>query len=198
MKQANTSKWILQEQTDPKQKLYIHSITGSECRLNLIITDKDGRGWWGFQDLFNMPVMRQMLSKSISDLFTVGLTRADLKGWIARQKAILKPADGKIDPERYEKAYAQILNMENIIAATTEPATQYLTMASIYVVSDDENIEHFTHEKVAQKLELWKGDDDLAAFFLTWYCAHILDYIKDLKQLSQIASAVMEAKEAIQ
>ncbi len=195
MKQANTSKWVLQPETDPKQRLYIHAITGSECRLNLLITDKDGRGWWGFQDLFNMPIMRQMLSKTISDLFNVGLTATDLKGWIARQKAILKPADGKVDPERYEKAYAQVLNMENLIAATTEPATQYLTMATIYVLSDDENIEHFTHEKVAQKLKLWEVDEELAAFFLTWYCAHTLDYIKDLKQVSEIVSRVQAASD---
>lgn len=182
-------KWQLQEaQSSAIHRTYIHEDTGSISVMDMIYTDKDGRKWWGFRDLFAIPYMRIVMSKQLADLFQVGITAQDLRDLFNRSKGLLKPANGVHDPEKYEKLYALLLEKEVLMESAVDPLKQYLTLATVYVCSDDEVIDIFTHDKVELKLKLWSDDQEMSAFFLNWYAGRIAAFTTDYSKFSQIAS----------
>lgn len=183
--------WKLQaDQSTETVRLYKNVETGELCTMDMIKVDAGGRKWWGFRDLFSIPFMRIEMSKTIANFFGLGLTHQDLISMFAEIKALAKPLKAAFDPEAFEKIYSAVLQRENQVKMVTDPNVQYLTMATVYVCSDRENIEIFGHEHVAEKLKIWQSDDELTAFFLIWYAMHIAAYMKDLNKISGIASRV--------
>lgn len=183
---------IVPEETTDTVRVYKNKETGETCILDMIIKDAGGRQWWGFRDLFTIPFMRIEMSKHLAAFFGVGLTHQDLMDMFREMKALIKPLFGQHDPEKYEKLFSAVLQRENQMKIVTDPNVQYLTLATVYVLSDRENIELFGHEHVAEKLKIWGSDTELSAFFLTWYSMRIAAFIADSGKISQIVSRVSD------
>lgn len=157
---------------------------GAETKTSLIYTDKDGRKWFGFVDLFRIPVIRISMAQHISSLYGVGLSSKDLATWIKEEKALLKSND----PEKYEKLYAMILEKERIINYTADPVKQHLALCTVYVIAEDERIDYFDESIADEKLKLWLGMPEGVGFFLSWHNEHIQNYMKDLNEISKTVS----------
>lgn len=177
--------WAL-VRTEADKKVYRNENTKTECVLDVIYRDKDGRKWWGFQDLFTLPFMRKATAKTITDLFSVGVTAWDLKEWIKKEKTILKSADS----EKYEKLYAMVLEKEAAVAASVDPVKHYLGLATVYILEDKERVDYFSQEVAASKLEQWAQDWDMQAFFLSWVIGHIENSTKDYSRISGTVSKI--------
>lgn len=162
------------------QRLYRNSKTGTETTLNHIYTDDTKVRWWGFNDLYKIPIMRISMTRHITDLYTIGLSLKDIQKWCEQEKAILKSND----PEKYEKLYALILEKEQIATFTADPIKQQLALCTVYILADDERIDYFDEQNAETKLRIWKNFPDMVAFFLTWHTDHIQRYIKALQKVS--------------
>lgn len=178
-------KWTIKQETD-KTRIYANNEDSNEIETYLIYTDKLGNRWFGFRDLFQIPYLRTAYSKTISDLFKVGLTGEDIKTWIKKEKELLKSNDS----EKYEKLYALVLEKESIISTVVDPLKQHLALCTIYVLGENEAIDQYSQKMAADKLELWKLDEDAQAFFLTWQTGRIASYMGTLNNLSQIVSSL--------
>src|ERR1051326_7873545 len=106
--------WKLQpnlvDRTAP-ERIYLNSITNSECKTHVIYTDSLGQRWWSFVDLFQIPIIREVAARKVTDLYTAQVTKQDIDEHLEKMKEILKSTDG----ERYEKAYAEVLSFEKIV-----------------------------------------------------------------------------------
>jgi hypothetical protein len=154
---------------------------GIEVKTSEIYTDRDGTKWFGFDDLFKIPIMRLSMSRHISDLFTMGLSLKDILDWCNQEKKLIRSDD----PDKYEKLYSLILEKERLANYTADPVRQHLALCTVYVLADNERIDYFDEEQSSEKLKLWAGMVDAIPFFLTWYNVITRDYIKDLKSISQ-------------
>jgi hypothetical protein len=168
-------------------RLYKNEQTGSEATTELIHTDKDGGKWWGFCDLFKLPYMRIAYAKQISDLYTIGVTSEDLTTWCTKEKALLKAT--KTDPEAYEKLYALVLEKETLIKNTVDPLQQHLSLCTVYVLSDSERVDSYSTDEAVKKMNIWKLDPDMIAFFLNWHTEHMHSYMESLSVISRIVSS---------
>ena len=180
-------KWKLQSESE-NIRIYENDSNRSTIQTKLIYTDKLDNKWYGFNDLFQIPYLRIAYSKTISDLFKIGLTANDLKTWIKKEKELLRSA--KTDPEQYEKLYALVLEKEAAINNTVDPLQQHLALCTIYVLGSNEPIDQYSPVTAAQKLDIWKLDEDAQSFFLIWHTDHIAGYMKTLDGLSQIALTI--------
>lgn len=181
-------KWKLQEQIDTASsnvRIYGNDINSSLIETHQIYTDQMGNKWWGFRDLFQIPYIRVAFTKTISDLFKVGLSPEDILTWCKKEKEILRAA--KNDPEKYEKLYALILEKESQVESTVDPVQQHLALCTIYVLSDDEAIDQYSYPMATKKMDIWKLDPDACNFFLTWHTDRMAVYMKGLNILSEIA-----------
>ncbi len=182
--------WQLKTQTD-KDRTYINSQTGTEIKTSLIHIDQLGRNWWGFHDLLSIPYIRIAYSKTVSDLFQIGLTADDLKSWCTKEKALLRSND----PEKYEKLYSMVLEKESAVKNAADPLKQHLALATIYILDDQERIDYFSHDLMSEKLKKWELDYEAQAFFLTWQTDRISQFSMLLNNLSQHASSLAENKQ---
>jgi len=155
--------------------------TGTEIKLSLVHQDEDGSKYWGFIDLFKMPIMRSSMAKNITDMYTIGLTLKDIQNWCSQEKEIIKSDD----PEKYEKLYALILEKEKLATYTADPIKQQLALTAVYILEDDERIDYFDESIAEAKLKKWAGRPELIAFFLTWQTDHIGRYMKTLQKVSE-------------
>lgn len=180
-------KWKLVEQKLVRNKptrIYRNEATGSECQTELLLTDDQNNNWWGFKDLRMIPYIRITYAKHISDLFSIGLSLKDIQDWCKQEKDLLR---GK-DPEKYEKLYALILEKERLANYTADPTKQHLALCTVYVLREDERIDHFSDEISAEKLQIWNADIGLLSFFLSWHNNHIQNFIKTLDRITPIVS----------
>lgn len=157
--------------------------TGTETKLSLIHTDSEGGKWWGFMDLYKIPIMRISMARNITDLYTIGLSLKDIKTWCSEEKTLLKSND----PEKYEKLYALVLEKERIATFAADPIKQQLALCTVYIIADDERVDYFDEQEAEKKLKEWKAFPDMVAFFLTWHTDHIQRYIKRLAKISTTA-----------
>ena len=164
-----------------KIKRLYRNEAGIEIKTSEIYKDQDGTVWFGFDDLFKIPIMRLSMARHISDMFTMGLSLKDILDWCNQEKALIKSND----PEKYEKLFQLILEKERLANYTADPVRQHLALCTVYILSGDERIDYFDEEESGRKLKLWAGMVDAIPFFLTWYNVITRDYIKDLKSISQ-------------
>ncbi len=181
----------LQPEKKPGTRVYINKDTGMETKTNLIYTDREGRKYWGFADLFQLPQIRAVMAKNITDLYNIGLTLKDIQAWCNEEKALLNSND----PEKYQKLYALILEKEKLATYTADPIKQRLALATVYILMDDERPDYFDQSLGDDKLQLWKGDHTAVAFFLTWLENHMKLYMKRLNKFSQTVSSLQKLKE---
>lgn len=164
-------------------RTYQNAQTGTQVTTSLKFTDQDGGQWWVFDDLFAIPAIRKMASQKIASLYGVGVTLEDITTFLEKHKATLKTND----VDKYERAYADVLNFEAIVQQTADPVKQSLALCTVYVLADNESIDLFSMQQAAQKMEEWALKPDVQAFFLTWWMDGINPYIKAFHPTSPTA-----------
>lgn len=175
-------------------RVWRNSTTGTETKLSLIYDHKDLGKFWGFADLYKIPIMRMTMVRNITDLYTIGLSLKDIQTWCEEEKKLLKSSD----PEKYEKLYALVLEKERIATFTADPIKQQLALCTVYILHDEERIDYFDEAEATKKLQQWKPHQELVAFFLTWHTVHIQRYIKRLGKISQTVLNLQEQQRQMQ
>lgn len=183
---------FIEERTENNRRVrvYKNQSTGTESKTTPIYKDNNGVEWWGFTDLYKIPYMRIAYSKHIADMFTMGLSLADILKWCADEKALLKGND----PDKYEKLYALILEKERLANYTADPIKLHLALCSVYVLREEEAIDQFSDAQAQEKLLLWAVDREAQAFFLTWHNEHMQNFWETLAGISQTVSTVQNLK----
>lgn len=164
-------------------RTYRNTSTGTLVKTYLI-KENDGVRWFGFQDLFKIPMIRMSYARHITDLYNTGLTLKDVQAWCQQEKELLRSDD----PEKYEKLYSLVLEKERLATFTADPIKQHLALCTVYILADDERIDYFDEQIAEQKLKLWQTSPELVAFFLSWHNGHIQHSLKLLEKISGIAS----------
>lgn len=172
-------------------RLFRNNKTGTETKLHHIHTDEEGNRWWGFTDLYKIPYARMAMARNITDLYTIGLSLRDINAWCDELKNILKATDA----EKYEKAYAKVLEMQNVATFSADPIKQQLALCTVYILADEERIDYFDEDMAQKKLLQWKPFSGMIAFFLTWHTDHIQRYINRLDKLSTTVLNVQEMRQ---
>lgn len=181
--------WRLEKETK-KEKVYRNSVTNSECKQALSYVDKEGNTWWEFTDLVAMPFTRNFAATKITSLYTAGLTTEDVIQFISKQKAILKSKDSG---EKYEQAYAEILDFENKVKNASDPIRQMSSLVCVYFTINDEPIDAFLNDTQLQKISLLEADANMHSFFLKRQIVLIENYKTFLSSISQIVSNPISA-----
>lgn len=168
-----------------KVRIYKHSITNTEVTTYLLKVDKFSNEWYCFEDLFSIPFIRQMAAKKVVDLYGHGLSLEDIKGYTTQIKTLLK-TNG--DPDKYEKIFAKVLEMETLTETMADPVRQCLGLCTVYLLINDELPEVWNNQNVSIKMSAMIQDVELQSFFLNWWTGIMKNSGQVLKGLSQIAS----------
>jgi hypothetical protein len=174
--------WKLQEESGNKRS-FANSVTGSQCSQTMCYVDKDGNKWWHFDDLTSMPYTRQFAAAKISSLYALGLSKEDLSNHISGLKTILKSDD----KEKYEKAFANILEFENKANNATDAVKQMSSLVCVYFTMNDEPIDSFDNALQIKKMSMIGADIDMHSFFLNLQTDTIQQYTEHLKLISKTA-----------
>lgn len=174
--------WGLKEENNGK-RIYVNNTTGSRCTTSKVYTDKQGNDWYAFDDLMNIPYTRQFAATKVISLYSLGLSKDDLNDHITGLKTILK-SEGK---EKYEKAFANVLDFEAKANNATDPIKQLSSLVCVYHMLGDELIDSFENSVQLRKLSLLECDPDAHAFFLTRQIQDIEAYMTHLKKLSEMS-----------
>lgn len=173
--------WKLDKQTETSRE-YSNTVTGGKCKTEKVYTDREGNSWWGFTDLISIPYTRSFAATKISSLYALGLSKEDLVSHIAGMKLVLKSSD----PDKYEKAYANLLDFESKAIAATDPVKQMSSLVCVYFMLNDEPIDSFENSIQSKKISLLEADFDMHSFFLKRQMQATEDYSARLGLLSQI------------
>lgn len=169
-------------------RVYKNSLTNTDCETYLLHTDSNGRKWWTFVDLFALPFIRQMAAKKVLDLYGNGLALEDIKSIAAQMKMILRSNT----PDKYEVAFAKVLELENLSEMMADPVKQCMGLCTVYLLLDDETPDAWTTQVTAAKMTAMSLDLDLQSFFLNWWTGIMRHSGQVLKGLSKIASMASE------
>lgn len=169
-------------------RIYKNSLTGNELTTYLLRTDKGGNTWWTFEDLFALPFIRQLAAKKVLDLYGHGLALEDVKGIASQIKTILKSTS----PEKYEQAFAKVIELENLSETMADPVKQCMGLCTVYLLLNDEQPDVWTNQAASVKMTLLALDVESQSFFLNWWIGTMRHSGRVLKGLSQIASTVEE------
>ena len=176
--------WKLESSSDNK-RVYMNAATGSKCETTNTYTDKEGNKWWSFLDLTSMPYTRSFAATKITSLYALGLSKDDLTSHISGLKTILKSTDA----DKYEKAYANVLDFESKASNATDAIKQMSSLVCVYHLLNDELIDSFDNALQIKKMGLLESDPEMHNFFLRYQISITEKYTKFLNTLSQIASA---------
>lgn len=179
--------WKLSSEQDGKRE-YVNGTTGSKCHTSKVYSDKEGNTWYSFADLMTLPYTRNFAATKISSLYALGLSKDDLSTHVSGLKTILKSAD----PDRYEKAYANVLEFETKAANATDAVKQMSSLVCVYFLLNDEGIDSFDNALQIRKMGLLEADPEMHSFFLTLQVDAMSRYTQALKALSEIALAIKE------
>lgn len=169
-------------------RIYKNSATHSECNQTMCYTDKDGNKWWTFEELTSIPYTRHFAATKIISLYTLGLSKDDLNSHISGLKTILKSQD----KEKYEKAYALVIDFESKANNATDAIKQMSSLVCVYFTLNDEPIDSFDKGLQMKKMSLLEADIDMHIFFLRRQIDTIERYKNFLNQISKIASVPKE------
>lgn len=167
-------------------RVYKNQHTGTELCTYHLYTDRARQRWWTFEDLFGLPILRQMAAKKVVELYGHDLSLQDILAHTAELKAHLRSAD----PEKYEKAYAKVLELETLSNTMADPVKQCIGLSTVYLLLDDEAPELYSQHVQNRKLATLALDTDAQAFFLSWWTDHMRHSGQLLKGLSRIASSM--------
>lgn len=171
---------------DGDKRVYQNSATGSQSTQTLVYKDKDGNKWFSFDDLTAMPYTRSFAATKITSLYALGLSKDDLTSHISGLKTVLKSNDS----DKYEKAYANVLEFENKATNATDAIKQMSSLVCVYFTLNDEPIDSFDNALQIKKMSLLEADMEMHSFFLKHQIGITERYSQFLNRLSTIASAV--------
>lgn len=177
--------WQLQSNQNGK-KIYKNSATNSECVQQLCYTDKEGNQWFEFTDLISIPFTRTFAANKITSLYALGLSVDDATSFFTKHKATLRSKD---NGEKYETAYAEVLEFENKFKTATDPVKQMSSLVCVYFTINDEPIDSFSGELQIKKMSLLEADIEMHSFFLNRQIVLIENYKNSLNKTFQTASA---------
>lgn len=175
--------WKLTTRGEQK-RIYTNNITGSTCEQSMVYTDKEGNLWWSFDSLTDIPYTRNFAATKISSLYSLGLSKDDLSGHINGLKAVLKSEDR----EKYEKAFALVLEFETKANLATDAIKQISSLVCVYNTINDEPIDSFGNNIQLQKMSLLEADIEMHSFFLKRQIDATERYTNFLNSISRIAS----------
>jgi len=155
--------------------------SGSKCVQSLCYKDKEGNDWYSFDDLLTLPYTRNFAATKVTSLYTLGLSKDDLTSFIDNMKAILQSNDR----EKYEKAYAGLLDFESKATNATNAIKQMTALVCVYFTIDGEAIDAFDGSLQSRKMALIEADPEMHAFFLNRQMQITEDYMTRLQLLSQ-------------
>jgi hypothetical protein len=184
--------WKLSTEENNK-RVYTNEATGSKCVTSKVYTDKDGNEWYGFEDMMSIPYTRQFASTKISSLYALGLSKDDLDSHIGTLKTTLKSND----PEKYEKAYASVLDFESKAKNATDAIKQISSLVCVYNLLGDEPIDSFEQSLQIRKMSLLENDPEAHSFFLNRQIAFTENYTRHLNLISQIVSQPLSGMSAL-
>lgn len=174
--------WQLSSEANDK-RVYSNSTTGSKCITQKVYTDIEGNNWYSFEDLLTIPYTRQFAATKVSSLYALGLSKDDLTGHINGLKSILKSSD----PEKYEKAFANVLDFESKANNATDPLRQLTSLVCVYFMLNDEAIDSFENNLQLKKMSLLESDPAAHSFFLKKQMEDTETYMMRLNEISKIA-----------
>lgn len=170
--------------TDGKDKrIYTNSVTSSQCSQTQVYSDKDGNKWWEFDSLTAIPYTRNFAATKITSLYALGLSKDDLNNHILGLKSILRSQD----KEKYEKAFALVLDFESKANSATDAIKQMSSLVCVYFTINDEPIDSFDNNLQIKKMSLLEADTEMHTFFLSKQVAATERYSAFLNSISQIA-----------
>lgn len=175
--------WKLESETN-STRVYRNSTTNSECKQTMCYTDHDGNLWWEFIDLISIPFTRSFAATKITSLYSLGLTMEDVNAFLGKHKATLKSADG----EKYERAYAELLDFESKIKAAADPIRQMTSLVCVYFTMNDEPIDSFMNEMQLKKMSLLEVNPYMHSFFLSRQIELLERYKNSLSPVSPTVS----------
>lgn len=184
--ETTTEKLINGKKTECK--IYKNTLTGSEVVTYLMRTDILKNKWYGFEDLYTIPFIRQLYAKKVIDLYGQGLALDDIKLITGQLKGILKSQD----VEKYEKAYGKVLELENLSETLADPVKQCMGLCTVYLLFNDELPDGWSPTIISQKMTALAEDVDSQAFFLNWWTEVMRHSGQVLKGLFQIASSATQ------
>jgi len=173
--------WKLSTDKDNK-RTYTNPETGSQSIQTMYYLDKDGNKWWNFDDLSAIPHLRQFAATKISSLYALGLSKDDLDSHVNGLKSILKSPDA----DKYEKAYANLLDFENKAKNATDAVKQMSSLVCVYYTMNDEPIDSFDNNLQLKKMLLLEADIEMHGFFLKRQIQYIERYTMLSNAISQI------------
>lgn len=150
---------------DTPVRRYVNEQTGTEVTTYLLHVDRGKQQWWAFEDLFTLPFIRQMAAKKVLDLYGNGLALDDITAHTAQLKLLLKGTEA----DKYERAYAKVLELEGLATAVADPVKQCLGLCTVYLLLDDERPDVYSQGVQAVKFTSLAQDVDAQAFFLRWW-----------------------------
>jgi hypothetical protein len=171
-----------------EKRTYRSTITDTVIGTHLLHTGEDGKQWWAFDDLLQIPFIRKKAGEKVTQLYGTGLTKEDLNNFVAKTKAVLKSDDA----ERYEKAYSELLQLEAIVNETADPVKQSLSLCAVYILADDEQVDAFSFAAAIEKMNIWALQPDLQAFFLNWLTDGMDNFTAHYSSIMQIASTLQK------
>lgn len=173
-------------------RVYRNTMTDNEVTTYLLYTDSQKNQWWTFEDLFSLPFIRQLAAKKVLDLYGHGLHLEDVKTLTTQLKTTLKSNSA----ERYELAYAKVLELENLTETMADPVKQCIGLCTVYLLLNEEQPDVWTNHWSAQKMTLLALDVAAQSFFLSWWTGIMRASGSLLRGLSQIVSKVNESSES--
>lgn len=147
---------------EKNKRIYTNSVTNSQSSQSMVYIDKEGNNWWNFEDLTSIPYTRQFAATKISSLYTLGLSKDDLTNHITGLKNILKSQD----KEKYEKAFALVLDFESKANNATDAIKQMTALVCVYYTINEEPIDSFDNSLQLKKMSLLEADIEMHTFFL--------------------------------
>lgn len=174
--------WKLIEDKDGKRTY--QNDYGSKCVQSLCYTDKENNNWYSFDDLFSLPYTRNFAATKVSSLYALGLSKDDLTSHIDGLKATLRSDDR----EKYEKAYALVLDFESKAANATNALRQITALTCVYFTIGDEPIDAFDGNLQMRKMALMEADTEMHSFFLNRQMQATELYTSRLEQILKTVS----------
>jgi hypothetical protein len=150
------------EAESSSMRIWKNSATNSECHQTMCFKDKDGNEWWEFDNLMTIPFTRSFAATKVTSLYALGLTMADMDSFILKHKETLKGTS----PEKYEMAYAELLDLETRVKTAADPIKQLSSLVCVYFTINDELIDSFLGDVQLKKMELLEADPQMNTFFL--------------------------------
>lgn len=171
---------------EARVRKYVNGTTGNELTTYHLYTDRFKNEWWTFEDLFNVPFIRQLAAKKVVDLYGHGLTLTDVTTLTTQIKLLLKTNEA----DKYERVYAKVLELESLSTAMADPVKQCIGLSTLYLLIGDERPDAYSPDTQRVKFDALALDIEAQAFFLTWWTGVMQHSGQVLKALSLIASTV--------